>query len=211
MIEQFDTSLVSINNDIVPPYAKGIGNPNKPIDMRGTFIAKAGQKYSSHVGYDTLILSKQCGVSIADTPIVLFPERTAFIVSEDTEILFDRDIILIMSASNTTSYPESGETALGRWTKFSDGTLIQTGRVDVEFKGSYWGGGNITYPLPFIDSLATVTASCYVPHDPFSILKSVHTRSTFGSWLGCHVADYDLVITRIDSYAYLAIGRWKVY
>ena len=78
------------------PYAKGTGDPSRPLHIVGSFQAVHGEEYDTFTGYDVLCITKQCGVSINKSPMVLFPERTAFIVSDTGfKVMFDRDLVVL--------------------------------------------------------------------------------------------------------------------
>ena len=78
------------------PYAKGTGDPSRPLHIVGSFEAKHGIEYNTFVGHDVFCITRQCGVSINKSPMVLLPERTAFIVSDtDFKVMFDRDLVVL--------------------------------------------------------------------------------------------------------------------
>jgi hypothetical protein len=87
--------LPNIQNKAVD-FAKGIGDITSPISVVGGFEAVAGQEYTTFTGYDTIAITKQCRVSINKSPMMLFPERTAFYVgTTGFEIMFDRSLIVV--------------------------------------------------------------------------------------------------------------------
>ena len=83
-------------------YAKGVGDIYKPLDILESKKMESGQTYShsdTHAFSNTIILTEQTGVSVNNTPIVIYPERTAFYIRLDTHLMFDRSTIILTTNS----------------------------------------------------------------------------------------------------------------
>ena len=82
-------------------YAKGLGDPSKPLPLTGAMVMKAGEVYSTFTGFNAIILTKMCGVSINKSIIALMQERTAIDVSDTNfEIVLDRTVVVLTAKFN---------------------------------------------------------------------------------------------------------------
>ena len=113
---------------------------------------------------------------------------------------------------------ESGSGSSGRWVKFSDGTMICFGAINVTIPeqqlldGFVWGttgtqavADPITFPQPFVGAAPTLSLAMEIGEELNTAIRTV--SSTAFTW---RLYTYSQITTGSDKkLMYTAIGRWK--
>lgn len=97
---------------------------------------------------------------------------------------------------------ESGE----GFTKFPDGTLMQYGSESVsagEIKIE------VNFQIPFTSDIVSVSACPIWVNDSKVFLTTGNLNGSYKLGVSFYITDYELGLTKVRAFQWIAIGRWK--
>lgn len=202
--------------DIKPGWYYGYGNshaqatPNAPVGSGGGAIAVLEMQGINSANYKSFIVCSQASTSDAD---MFFGSRVN--ASPPTwKRMLNLENCTRDPALGTGGIISSGSNANGRYIKFVDGTLIQTGRVSgqaitaiVNFYGTtsgtmYYVNVTVNLPISFYDNNYEATANVI---DRGQIGVVIATSESVMTIQLRHTAN----TASISTASWIAIGRWK--
>ena len=194
-------------------FAKGTGEPTAPLTMVGSMVIKAGEEITSFMGYNTVMLTEQCGVSVDDCPLVLFPERTSFRVDSIGKIMFDRQTLICLLKSDNEVHERGNSNGI-EYIKHTDGTLEQFGHAILGKQLTYTHIAVVTesFPIPFVDkpialsSLTALPSAGEARNNSLCVTNAnnIEIRVTYGAASNVNLKSFwGLTVS------WYAIGRWK--